>query len=83
MPEKKEQEIQIERLVLKAGAMDAKVAQRLAEQVVAQLQRAPLAGDLPQRAEFVRLQVRPRPGATPDQLSEQILQELMRELRRT
>jgi len=83
MPEKKEAEIQIERLVLKAGAMDAKVAQRLAEQVVAQLERAPIAGDLAQRAELVRLQVRPKAGASPDQISEQILQELMRELRRS
>jgi len=83
MPEKKQPDIQIERLVLKAGAMDAKVAQRLAEQVVAQLERAPIAGDLAQRAELVRLQVRPKPGASADQLSEQILQELMRELRRS
>ena len=83
MPEKKAAEIQIERLVLKAGAMDAKVAQRLAEQVVAQLERAPIAGDLAQRAELVLLQVRPKAGASPDQISEQILQELMRELRRS
>jgi len=76
-------EIQIERLVLKAGAMDAQAAKRLAEQVAAGLEHAPLAGDLAQRAELVRLQVRAAPGATADRLTQQILTELMRELRRS
>ncbi|MGC9948392.1 MAG: hypothetical protein ABSF64_18650 [Bryobacteraceae bacterium] len=76
-------EIHIERLVLKAGAMDARAAQRLAEHVAAGLERAPLAGDLAQRAELVRLQVRAAPGATTDGLTEQILTELQRELHRS
>ncbi len=76
-------DVQVDKLVVKAGTMDPKAAQRLAEQIVASLERAPIAGDLPQRAELVRLQVRPKPGATPDQLSEQILAELRRELRRS
>lgn len=76
-------EIQIERLVLKAGAMDPKTARRLAEQVAAGLERAAVAGDLPQRAELIRLEIRAAPGATADRLTEQILSELMRELRRS
>ncbi|HME37162.1 MAG TPA: hypothetical protein VKF84_18165 [Candidatus Sulfotelmatobacter sp.] len=76
-------EIRIERLVLKAAAMDAHAAKRLAEQVAAGLESAPLAGDLPQRAELVRFEVRAAPGATTDGLTQQILAELMRELRRS
>jgi hypothetical protein len=76
-------DVQVDKLVVKAGTMDPKAAQRLAEQIVASLERAPIAGDLPQRAELVRLQVRATPGTTPDRLSEQILAELRRELRRS
>jgi len=75
-------EMKVDRLVLKAGAMDPRAARRLAEAVTAGLERAPLPGDLAQRAELVRLQVRPAPGATTDNLAQQILSELMRELRR-
>jgi hypothetical protein len=76
-------DVQVDKLVVKAGAMDPKAAQRLAEQIVASLERAPIAGDLPQRAELIRLQVRPTPGATPDHLTEQVLAELLRELQRS
>ena len=73
----------IDRIVLRVGEMEPRVAQRLAEQVAAALERAPLAGDLPQRAELVRLEVRPAPGASFDQLTQMIVAELMRELRRS
>jgi hypothetical protein len=76
-------DIQIERLVLKAGAMDAQSAKRLAAQVAAGLERAPLASDLPQRLELIRFEVAAAPGATADRLTQQILAELMRELRRS
>ena len=76
-------EMKIDRLVVKAGDMDAKAARRLAESVAAGLERAPLAGDLAQRAELVRFEVRAVPGATADRLAQQILSELMRELRRS
>jgi hypothetical protein len=76
-------EIKIDRLVLKTAAMDQQAAKRLAEQVAAGLERAPLPGELPQRAELVRLQVRAAPGASTEGLSKQILSELMRELRRS
>jgi len=88
-------DLKIDRLVLKAGGMDARAAKRLAEQVAAGMEGAPLAADLPQRAELVRLQVRMAPpapgaagspGATPaalDRLAEEILAELVRELNRS
>jgi hypothetical protein len=73
----------IDRIVLRAGEMEPRVAKRLAEQVAAALQRSSPAGDLPQRSELVRLQVRPAPGASLDQLTQLITAELMRELRRS
>jgi hypothetical protein len=73
----------IDRIVLRAGEMEPRVARRLAEQVAAGLERSTLAGDLPQRGELVRLQVHPAPGATLDQLTQLIVAELMRELRRS
>jgi hypothetical protein len=73
----------IDRIVLHAGDMEPRVARRLAEQVAAELERSTLAGDLPQRGELVRLQVRPAPGASLDQLSQLIVAELMRELHRS
>ena len=76
-------DLMIDRIVLRAGEMEPRVAKRLAEQVAAALERAPFAGDLPQRAEFVRLEVRPAPGASLDQLTQIIVAELMRELRRS
>jgi hypothetical protein len=76
-------DMMIDRIVLRAGEMEPRVAKRLAEQVAAGLERSTLAGDLPQRAELVRLQVRSAPGATMDQLTHQIIAELMRELRRS
>jgi hypothetical protein len=76
-------ELKIERLVLKAGGMDARAARRLAEAVAAGMERAPIAADLGQRAELVRLQVRAAPGATTDSLTQQILGELVRELERS
>jgi hypothetical protein len=76
-------DVHIDKLVVKAGAMDPKAAQRLAEQIVSALERAPIAADLPQRAELIRLQVRPKLGTTPDHLTQQILAELLRELRRS
>lgn len=75
--------VTIDRIVLRAGEMEPRVAKRLAEQVAAGLERSTLAGDLPQRAELVRLQVRPAPGASMDQLTQMIVAELMRELRRS
>jgi hypothetical protein len=63
--------------------MEPRVAKRLAEQVAAGLERSTLPGALPQRAELVRLQVRPAPGATTDQLTHMIVAELMRELHRS
>ena len=75
--------VTIDRIVLRAGEMEPRVAKRLAEQVAAGLERSTLAGDLPQRAELVRLQVRPAPGASVDQLTQMIVAELMRELRRS
>lgn len=81
-PDKKP-DVMIDRIVLRAGEMEPRVAKRLAEQVADALERAPLAGDLPQRGEQVRLQVRPAPGATLDQLTQLIVAELMRELRRS
>jgi len=80
---KKPLDLMIDRIVLRAGEMEPRVAKRLAEQVAAGLERSTLAGDLPQRAELVRLQVRPAPGATMDQLTQMIVAELMRELRRS
>jgi hypothetical protein len=76
-------DMKVDQLVMKAGTMDPKAAKRLAEAVAAGLERAPLPGDLPQRAELVRLQVRPAPGTTTEKLAQQILSELMRELRRS
>ena len=76
-------DVMIDRIVLRAGEMEPRVAKRLAEQVAVGLERATLAGDLPQRAELVRLQVRPAPGASMDQLTQMIVAELMRELRRS
>lgn len=76
-------DLMIDRIVLRAGQMEPRVAHRLAEKVAAALERAPFAGDLPQRAELVRLEVRPAPGATLDQLTQIIVAELMRELRRS
>jgi hypothetical protein len=82
-PAKANADLMIERIILRAGQMDPRVAHRLAGQVASALERAPLAGDLPQRAELVRLEVRPAPGATLDQLTQMIVAELMRELRRS
>jgi len=79
----KKPDVTIDRIVLRAGEMEPRVAKRLAEQVAAGLERSTLAGDLPQRAELVRLQVRPAPGASMDQLTQMIVAELMRELRRS
>jgi len=76
-------DLMIDRIVLRAGEMEPRVAKRLAEQVAAALERAPFAGDLPQRAELVRLEVRPAPGASLDQLTQIIVAELMRQLRRS
>jgi hypothetical protein len=76
-------EVTVDRIVLRAGEMEPRVAKRLAEQVAAGLERSTLAADLPQRAELVRLQVRPAPGASMDQLTQMIVAELMRELRRS
>jgi len=67
--------VTIDRIVLRAGEMEPRVAKRLAEQVAAGLERSTLAGDLPQRAELVRLQVRPAPGASMDQLTQMIVAE--------
>jgi hypothetical protein len=85
MPDAKPQkaDLLIDRIVLHAGEMEPRVARRLAEQVAAGLERSTLAGDLPQRGELVRLQVRPAPGASLDQLSQLIVAELMRELHRS
>jgi hypothetical protein len=76
-------EVRIERLALKAHGLDERAAKRLAAQVAAGLERAPLADDLPQRAELVRLRVNAAPGASAERLSGQIIAELMRELRRS
>lgn len=76
-------DLMIDRIVLHAGHMEPHIANRLAEQVAAALERAPFAGDLAQRAELVRLEVRPAPGASLDQLTRMIVAELMRELRRS
>ncbi len=76
-------DLMIDRIVLRAGRMEPRFAHRLAEQLAAALERAPLAGDLAQRAELVRLEVRPAPGASLDQLTQTIVAELMRELRRS
>jgi len=81
-PEQKP-DVMIDRIVLRAGEMEPRVAKRLAEQVAAGLERSTLAGDLPQRGELVRLHVRPAPGASLDQLTQLIVAELMRELRRS
>jgi hypothetical protein len=86
MPEANQEQkpdVMIDRIVLRAGEMEPRAAKRLAEQVAAGLERSTLAGDLPQRAELVRLQVRPGPGASMDQLTQMIVAELMRELRRS
>jgi hypothetical protein len=76
-------DVKIESLVLKFGDMDPRLARQLAEQVAAGLERAPIASDLPQRGELVRLQVRRNPATTDAQLTQQIVAELMRELRRS
>jgi hypothetical protein len=76
-------DVKIESLVMKFGDMDPRLARQLAEQVAAGLERAPIASDLPQRGELVRLQVQRSPGASTAQLTQQILAELMRELRRS
>jgi hypothetical protein len=73
----------IDRIVLRAGHMEPHIANRLAEQVAAALERAPFAADLPQRAELVRCEVRPAPGESLDQLTRMIVAELMSELRRS
>ena len=76
-------EMKIERLVLKAGGMDRQAAKRLAEAVAAGMERAPLAADLPQRLELVRLEVPVGGGATVDALTARILEQLARELGRS
>jgi hypothetical protein len=76
-------EMHIERLALKLSGIDERGARRLAEQVAAGLERLPLAGQLPDRLELVRVRVNPAPEATQDQLADQIVAELIRELRRS
>jgi tripartite-type tricarboxylate transporter receptor subunit TctC len=76
-------EVKIERLALKLQSGDEKSARRLAEQVGAALERAPIAADLPQRTELVRMWIGMAPGASADQVARQIVSELMRELRRS
>jgi hypothetical protein len=76
-------DVMIDRIVLRAEHMEPHIAKRLAEQVAEALERAPFAADLPQRAEMVRLEVRPAPGASLDQLTGMIIADLMRELRRS
>lgn len=76
-------DVTIDRIVLRAEHMEPHIANRLAEQVAAALERAPFAADLPQRGELVRLEVRPVPGASLDQLTRMIITELMRELGRS
>ena len=56
-PEQKP-DVMIDRILLRAGEMEPRVAKRLAEQVAAGLERSTLAGDLPQR------------GIAPDQRAE-------------
>jgi hypothetical protein len=80
---KQKPDMMINRIVLRVGEMEPRVAKRLAEQVAAGLERSTLAGDLPQRGELVRLQVRPASGSSLEQLTQLIVAELMRELRRS
>jgi len=72
-------DIRIERLALKLTSLDPRAGERLAKAVAAAFERMPLGGDLPQRAELVRLEVRAAPGASNEMIATQMMAALARE----
>ena len=75
-------DLKIERLALQVTGLDPRAGERLAKAVSAAFERMPLAADLPQRAELVRLEVRAAPGASYDSIVDQIMTALGREIRK-
>jgi hypothetical protein len=73
-------EVRIERLALKLTGLDPRAGERLAKAVTAGFERMPIAADLPQRTELVRLEVRPAAGASGDTIAAQVISALAREL---
>jgi len=73
-------DIHIERLALNLTGLDPRAGERLAKAVAAAFERMPLGGDLPQRAELVRFEVRAAPGASNEMIATQMMAALAREL---
>jgi hypothetical protein len=73
-------DMRIERLALKLVGLDPRAGERLAKAVVAAFERMPLEGDLPQRAELVRLDVRAAPGASNEMIAARMIAALAREI---
>jgi hypothetical protein len=73
-------EVRIERLALSLTALDPRAGERLAKAVTAGFERMPIAGDLPQRTELVRLEVRTAAGASSEAIVAQMMSALAREL---
>jgi hypothetical protein len=75
-------EMKIDRLALTVSGLDPRAGERLAKAVVAAFERMPLAADLPQRAELVRLEVPAAPGASNEMIVKQLMAALGREIRK-
>jgi hypothetical protein len=76
-------ETRIEKLALKLSDLDELQGRRLAERVAAELGRVSWAGDLPVRAELVRIKVQAPQGASTERLAQQVAMELVWELNRS
>jgi hypothetical protein len=73
-------EVRVDRLALKLAGLDPREGERLAKAVRAGFERMPIAADLPQRTELVRIEVRAAPGASSEAIGAQIMSALAREL---
>jgi hypothetical protein len=73
-------EMRIERLALTLTGLDSRSGERLAKAVTAAFERMPLASDLAQRTELVRLEVRAAAGGSSEVIAAQMMSALAREL---
>ena len=75
--------VQIDKLALRLANADRRQGERLAEKLATALAEISAEKDLPERKEMVRVRVHPAPGAAVENLTKQIMRELMSELRRS
>jgi hypothetical protein len=75
-------DVHIERLALQLNGLDPRSGERLAKAVTTAFERMPLAADLPQRADLVRLEVHAAPGASNEMIATQVMAALAREFKK-